>query len=230
MWIVFTESAGRAFLSLGILSTTTAILVSWLQLGNHAMVYQFTISLLAANTYFGLWVPHILLDNRNLRILAERDVLTGAQTRQYFIKNVKNEISRCRRINQPLSLALFDIDGFKQINDTFGHTVADKVLTTVSQHVSKEIRPADLIGRFGGDEFMLLLPSDDLQHAIQAAERIRDSIECLSIPSLERNITCSFGVVEITSDDTFVSAFERADNFLLDAKKCGKNQVKPILQ
>lgn len=230
MWIVFTESAGRAFLSLGILSTTTAILVSWLQLGNHAMVYQFTISLLAANTYFGLWVPHILLDNRNLRILAERDVLTGAQTRQYFIKNVKNEISRCRRINQPLSLALFDIDGFKQINDTFGHTIGDKVLTTISEHVRKEIRPADLIGRFGGDEFMLLLPSDDLPHAVQAAERIRSSIECLKIPSLEITITCSFGVVEITSNDTFVSAFERADNFLLEAKKCGKNQVKPILQ
>ncbi|NIY94042.1 sensor domain-containing diguanylate cyclase [Vibrio diazotrophicus] len=227
MWIVFTESAGRAFLSLGLLSTSTAILVSWLQLGHHAMVYQFTISLLAANTYFGLWVPHILLDNRNLRILAERDVLTGAQTRQYFIKNVKNEISRCRRVNQPLSLALFDIDGFKQINDTVGHTIGDKVLTAVSQHVGKEIRPADLIGRFGGDEFMLLLPNDDLKHAIQAAERIRESIECLSIPSLERSITCSFGVVEISPKDTFVSAFERADNFLLEAKKSGKNQVKP---
>ena len=89
------------------------------------------------------------------------------------------------------------------------------------------LNPDSTIARFGGDEFMLLLPSDDLIHAIQAAERIRDSIECLSIPSLERNITCSFGVVEISPEDTFVSAFERADNFLLEAKKSGKNQVKP---
>ncbi len=227
MWIVFTESAGRAFLSLALLSTSTAILVSWLQLGNHAMVYQFTISLLAANTYFGLWVPHILIDNRNLRVLAERDVLTGAQTRQFFIKNVKNEINRCRRFGQPLSLTLFDIDGFKHINDTFGHTIGDKVLTVVAQNVAKEIRPADLIGRFGGDEFMLLLPGDDLSHAMQAAERIRVSIEALKFPSLEKSITCSFGVVEIGPQDTFVSAFERADNFLLEAKKNGKNQVNP---
>nr|QIH44569.1 sensor domain-containing diguanylate cyclase [Vibrio ziniensis] len=230
MWIVFTESAARAFLSLALLSTTTAILVSWLQLGNHAMVYQFTISLLAANTYFGLWVPHILIDNRNLRVLAERDVLTGTQTRQFFIKNVKNEINRCRILNQPLSLALFDIDGFKQINDTFGHTIGDKVLTVVSQHVGKEIRPADLIGRFGGDEFMLLLPGDDLSQAIQAAERIRVRIETMKFPSLDKNITCSFGIVEIQANDTFVSAFERADNFLLQAKKKGKNQVNPPLQ
>ncbi|MFV0449773.1 MAG: diguanylate cyclase [Vibrio sp.] len=227
MWIVFTESAGRAFLSLALLSTSTAILISWLQLDNHAMVYQFTISLLAANTYFGLWVPHILIDNRNLRILAERDVLTGAQTRQFFIKNVRNEINRCRRFDQPLSLTLFDIDGFKLINDTLGHTIGDKVLTLVAQHVSKEIRPADLIGRFGGDEFMLLLPGDDLSHAIQAADRIRVSIEATKFPSLEKKVTCSFGVVEIDIQDTFVSAFERADNFLLEAKKAGKNRVKP---
>jgi len=228
MWIVFTETATRAFLSLALLSAVTALLIAWLDLGNQAMVYQFTISLLAANTYFGLWVPHILLDNKNLRLLAERDVLTGSQTRQFFIRNVKNEVNRCRRAGQPLSLVLFDIDGFKQINDNYGHSIGDKVLTAVANYVEREIRPADILGRFGGDEFMLLLPGDNLNSAIQAAERIRKSIEGMNFPSLERPITCSFGVVEVEPEDTFVSTFERADNFLLEAKKCGKNQVKPM--
>ncbi len=229
MWIVFTENPSRAFLSLALLSFVTAILISSLQLGNHAMVYQFTISLLAANTYFGLWVPHILLDNKNLRVLVERDVLTGSQTRQFFIKNVNNEINRCRRSNQPLSLALFDIDGFKHINDTNGHTVGDRVLTTITSYVSEEIRPSDIIGRFGGDEFMLLFPGDNLESAVQAAERIRKSINEMIITPLNEPVTCSFGVVEIEPNDNFVSAFERADNHLLEAKQCGKNQVKPSL-
>ncbi len=227
MWIVFTESAGRSFLSLALLSTTTALLIAWLDLGHHALVYQFTISLLAANTYFGLWVPHILLDNKNLRILAEKDVLTGTQTRQFFIKNVNNEINRCRRANQSLSLALFDIDGFKQINDTQGHSAGDQVLSAVSSLVKGEIRPADIIGRFGGDEFMLLFPGDDLTSALQAAERIRKKISEMSFPALQHSVTCSFGVVEIELTDTFVSSFERADHFLLNAKKSGKNRVEP---
>lgn len=228
MWIVFTENPSRAFLSLAILSTASAILISSLQLGNHALIYQFTISLLAANTYFGLWVPHILLDNKNLRILAERDVLTGAQTRQFFIKNVNNEINRCRRANHPLSLVLFDIDGFKQINDTQGHSVGDQVLTAICQHVNDEIRPGDIIGRFGGDEFMLLFPGDDLHNSCLAAERIRKSIAEMKFAWINDPITCSFGVVEILNDDTFVSAFERADNLLFDAKRSGKNKVEPI--
>ncbi len=227
MWIVFTENPSRAFLSLAILSTVTAILIASLELGSHALVYQFTISLLAANTYFGLWVPHILLDNKNLRVLAERDVLTGAQTRQFFIKNVNVEINRCRRANQPLSLALFDIDGFKQINDKNGHSVGDQVLSAVCTDVANEIRPADIIGRFGGDEFMLLFPGDNLESAVQAAERIRHSISQMSFNFVDQSVTCSFGVVEIEPSDTFVTAFEKADNFLLEAKKSGKNQVKP---
>lgn len=227
MWIVFTESAGRSFLSLALLSTMTALLISWLDLGHHALVYQFTISLLAANTYFGLWVPHILLDNKNLRILAEKDVLTGAQTRQFFIKNVNTEINRCRRANQPLSLALFDIDGFKQINDTQGHSAGDQVLSAVANLVKQEIRPADIIGRFGGDEFMLLFPGDDLSNATQAAERIRKNISEMNFLQVKHAVTCSFGVVEIELTDTFVSSFERADNLLLKAKKSGKNRVEP---
>ncbi len=165
----------------------------------------------------------------NLRILAEKDVLTGAQTRQFFIKNVNNEINRCRRANQALSLALFDIDGFKQINDTQGHSAGDQVLSAVANLVREEIRPADIVGRFGGDEFMLLFPGDDLSSAIQAAERIRKNISEMSFPSLKHAVTCSFGVVEIELTDTFVSSFERADHFLLNAKKSGKNRVEPSL-
>lgn len=226
MWIVFTETASRSFASLTILSTLTAVLVDVLALSDRAMVYQFTIYLLAANTYFGLWVPHILVDNQKLRRLSEQDLLTDVQTRQFFIRNVHDEVIRARRYNQPISLILFDVDRFKAINDNYGHFVGDKVLIAISEQVRKDIRPSDKIGRFGGDEFMLLLPGDDLSAAEHVADRLCRAIATLTIEGLDEPVTCSFGVAEIKGNDNFVSAFEQADKLLLEAKRKGRNQVR----
>lgn len=226
MWIVFTETATRSFVSLALLSTLTAVFVDVLGLSNRAMVYQFTIYLLAANTYFGLWVPHILVDNQKLQRLSEQDILTDVQTRQFFIRNVHDEVIRARRYNQPVSMVLFDVDNFKAINDNHGHIVGDKVLIAIANLVKQEIRPSDKIGRFGGDEFMLLLPGDDLSGAIRVAERLRQAIGHLYIDDFGDIVTCSFGVTEMKSNDNFVSAFEQADKLLLAAKKEGRHRVK----
>lgn len=226
MWIVFTETASRSFISLAVLSTLTAVLVDVLGLSERAMVYQFTIYLLAVNTYFGLWVPHILVDNQKLRRLSEQDILTDVQTRQFFIRNVHDEVVRARRYNQPISMILFDIDKFKVINDNYGHIIGDKVLIAIANLVKQEIRPSDKIGRFGGDEFMLLLPGDDLPGALQVAERLCEAIGKLRVHGMSDIVTCSFGVTEIKDNDNFVSAFEQADKLLLEAKKEGRHRVK----
>lgn len=225
MWIVFTETATRSFFSLALLSTLTAILIAWLNLSDKAMVYQFTIYLLAANTYFGLWVPHILIDNQKLRRLAEQDMLTEVQSRGFFIRNAKDEIIRAHRYNQPISLLLFDVDHFKKINDTHGHIVGDKILMQVAGLVDETIRASDLVGRFGGDEFMVLLPGDNQVQAIQLAERLRQAVACCQFDELDHAITCSFGVTQIEQSDSFSTAFEKADNRLLEAKRAGRNQV-----
>ncbi|WGY44982.1 diguanylate cyclase [Vibrio sp. ABG19] len=225
MWIVFTETATRSFLSLALLSTLTALLIAWLGLSEKAMVYQFTIYLLAANTYFGLWVPHILVDNQKLRRLSEQDMLTEVESRGYFIRNAKEEIVRAKRYNQPISLLLFDVDNFKAINDTYGHSVGDKVLTHIARLVDETIRASDKVGRFGGDEFMVLLPGDEEQQALLLAERLRHAVACADFDELDYPVTCSFGIAEVHENDTFSSAFEQADNCLLEAKRAGRNQV-----
>lgn len=225
MWIVFTETATRSFLSLALLSTLSALLISWLELSDKAMVYQFTIYLLAANTYFGLWVPHILIDNQKLRRLAEQDMLTEVQSRGFFIRNAKDEIIRAHRYNQPISLLLFDVDNFKAINDTHGHVVGDKVLTQIAGLVDKTIRASDKVGRFGGDEFMVLLPGDDIDQALLLAERLRQAVACCKLDQLDQSITCSFGVTQIHDNESFANAFEKADNNLLQAKRAGRNRV-----
>ena len=120
---------------------------------------------------------------------------------------------------------MFDIDHFKSINDTYGHDVGDSVLREISALVRSDIRRSDFFARWGGEEFMVLLPASDMDRAVEAAERLREAVEASDFTGVPRQITSSFGVAmrrPAESSDEFV---KRVDQALYDAKEAGRNQV-----
>ena len=160
--------------------------------------------------------------------LADTDDLTGIWNKRHFRRQLPQEIERARTFNVPLSLLLFDIDDFKQINDGFGHVMGDVVLSELCAVVRETLRPTDTIARFGGDEFAVILPHTDLAGATAVAERILLRVRALTIPTDEEAaIQCSIsiGLAEFVRDDASASdLIRRADERLYLAKRQGKNR------
>ena len=137
----------------------------------------------------------------------------------------QRELSKPSAKQAPLSLVIFDIDFFKKINDTFGHGVGDEVLVKVAWTVKHALRPQDSAARWGGEEFVLLLPGSDLQAAQTQAEALRQMIEALQFEAIGRPVTISMGVASYENSDSFESLLEKADARLYKAKLAGRNQV-----
>jgi diguanylate cyclase (GGDEF)-like protein len=161
--------------------------------------------------------------------LAETDDLTGIWNKRFFRRQLPLEIERARTYNIPLSLLLFDIDDFKQINDSLGHVIGDVVLSELCGAVRETLRPPDVIARFGGDEFAVILPHTDVAGACSVAERILHKVRTLTIPTDEEGaVRCSISIGVAEYDDrTDVTASElvqRADEQLYKAKRSGKNR------
>ena len=163
-----------------------------------------------------------------IRNLADTDDLTGIWNRRYFRRQLPQEIERARTFNVPLSLLLFDIDEFKQINDSFGHVIGDVVLSELCGCVRETLRPTDMIARYGGDEFAVILPHTDIAGASAVAERILKRVRALTIPTDEESaIRCSIsiGVAEyLREDPTTSDIVRRADERLYSSKRGGKNR------
>jgi diguanylate cyclase (GGDEF)-like protein len=156
---------------------------------------------------------------------ATTDPLTGLYNRLKFNQEMAGEILRSDRYNSPFSLMLFDIDQFKKVNDTHGHQMGDKVLIQLSRLVLALIRSTDLLARWGGEEFVILLPGSDGQMASQAAEKLRDGIGH-GVFETVGTVTCSFGVAQYVEGDTAELLIGRADDALYRAKINGRNQVE----
>ena len=174
------------------------------------------------------------LNHERLKQVGLTDPLTGVFNRRYFESRCQEEISHTRRHKAPLSCMFLDIDKFKRINDTYGHAAGDVVLRTVSQLIKSGLRGNDVMARFGGEEFVVLLPQTGLQTACEIAERIRISVAAYSHPvSAKENlaVTISIGVAqapdELDEDDMAVAhkMLAAADTAVYQAKKSGRNKV-----
>lgn len=161
--------------------------------------------------------------------LAETDELTQTNNRRQLFALGKREFNHARRYRQPLSVIMLDIDNFKKINDTYGHAVGDVVLYELTQYCLSNIRKVDILGRYGGEEFVILLPNTDSVRSAELANRLCDFVEINPISTKigAINITISLGVAEIAPDTPNLAALvDQADTALYNAKKKGKNRVE----
>jgi len=161
---------------------------------------------------------------RKLKELALTDELTGLPNRRALMEMLELEIERARRHRRPLSFALLDLDDFKQINDTYGHLVGDRVLRELAFLIRRNLRSTDVVGRFGGEEFMIIMPETDFNRAVYIMERIRRSTEQTFFDPVG-SLSISIGVTEFREEDTLQTLIARADEHLYTAKREGKNRV-----
>jgi diguanylate cyclase (GGDEF)-like protein/PAS domain S-box-containing protein len=162
--------------------------------------------------------------NAELQRLATTDTLTGVWNRRHFEQVVAAEIQRAGRYGEPLSLLLFDIDHFKAINDTHGHLVGDQVLIGLSHRVRDHLRDVDILARWGGEEFVVMLPHCDGDQARHLAEKLRALIAAEPFPGVGQ-VTSSFGVAQFRPPESADAWLNRADDALYRAKAAGRNRV-----
>lgn len=162
--------------------------------------------------------------NRLLQESASTDALTGIRNRQFFNQRILEEIERAVRYKSKLSLLIIDLDLFKRINDTYGHSAGDNVILSVTDTLKKKIRKVDILARWGGEEFVILLPEIGLKEAVIVAEKLRHEAELL-IHLDKETVTISIGVSTWMTSDTCESWFKRTDSALYNAKQQGRNQV-----
>ncbi len=160
-----------------------------------------------------------------LEYQANHDQLTGLYNRQKFNDIFTKEMRRCKRYSSFLSVILFDIDNFKTVNDNYGHEAGDDVLRKIANIISVNLRETDSLVRWGGEEFIVLLPETDLQTASSVAEKLLESLSVLTFNFMPEKITASFGVATLNETDSESSLISRADEMLYKAKRNGKNRV-----
>jgi diguanylate cyclase (GGDEF)-like protein/PAS domain S-box-containing protein len=163
--------------------------------------------------------------------LAHTDALTGIHNRRHLFELGEREFNIAMRYRHPLSVIMFDIDHFKKVNDTFGHAVGDQMLQLVTRVACAELRSTDVIGRYGGEEFVIILPMTNAQQAYPLAERIRLEVQAVRVTTIkgEASVTLSIGIVEVF-DGMQVESIEKlinaADEVMYTAKQAGRNRTK----
>ena len=166
---------------------------------------------------------------RELQRLAREDALTGLANRRHFRDEAERTIARSSRYEEALSLIMLDIDRFKRINDSRGHNIGDEVLKETVQRCLGGLRGTDLLARWGGEEFIALLPHTHLAEALQVAERLRETLAASPIASSSGPVpaTLSGGVAQWQSGETLDAMLSRADAALYRAKQEGRNRILP---
>lgn len=170
----------------------------------------------------------LLLDaNYKLHLMAITDPLTQLYNRSFLQEQLSREVARSKISRNSVSIIVCDIDNFKSFNDEFGHIEGDNMLIQISEIIKSEVRQVDTVARFGGEEFVIILPSTSKKEATVVAERIRKNIEALSEEKFRKRITLTFGVASFPEDARDeIELLRRADRVLLEAKLAGKNRVE----
>ena len=161
------------------------------------------------------------------REVAQIDPLTFLLNRRMIVKELQSEVIRAVRYNSPLSISVMDIDYFKSVNDTYGHLVGDEVLRQVAYQLRDHTRQPDIAGRYGGEEFLILLPNSDLKAAAEQASRLCRQISQAVVQVQEHSIhvTVSIGIAQFRHEvDTWDTLLNRSDNAMYEAKRAGRNR------
>jgi diguanylate cyclase (GGDEF)-like protein len=171
---------------------------------------------------------HMMRDlNERLQWLSSRDVLTALPNRRFTLQRLNEEFARAQRTGRAFSIILGDIDHFKDINDTLGHEAGDHALAAVAERLAGSVRDYDVCARWGGEEFLVLLPDTALPAACDSAERLRARIadEPFAFDGEQRRITLSFGVGSYAADEGLAALIKRVDDALYAAKRDGRDRV-----
>ncbi len=162
-----------------------------------------------------------------IRWLSVTDGLTGLHNRRHFFEEAEKEVERAERYRRPVTAIMLDVDFFKRVNDTHGHAAGDEVLRKIASCCRSEVRELDILGRYGGEEFVILLTESDIERACQVAERLRARIEAFPfvVKDVSLRLTASLGVAERRMGESVESVLDRADQALYLAKQRGRNLV-----
>ena len=189
-------------------------------------------ALLSANQDLNNLIRELNVKNKELKRanakiieISRTDPLTGLANRRYFAERLKETMSLSTRNSKPLSLIMTDIDHFKKVNDTFGHDIGDTVLKGYAELMIKGSRKEDLVVRFGGEEFIILLPLTSIQEAFTIAERIRISLSKTDLIGGNNFITASYGISQLIENEKSKHFIKRADDALYMAKNSGRNKT-----
>lgn len=165
--------------------------------------------------------------SESLREASLHDPLTGLGNRRFLLERLKTENERARRRKSPYSVVILDADHFKLINDRFGHEAGDSVLCEIAEAIASSLREYDHCGRWGGEEFLILLPETGGEEAHQVAERVRRAIEAIiPVKAQGSSISASLGIATWHPDESHSETINRADTALLRAKALGRNRVE----
>jgi diguanylate cyclase (GGDEF)-like protein len=201
-------------------------------IGDLTIHHVYGLSMLILASALSIFLYHVLIptliqygaEKRAFQLLAVTDHLTGVANRRGLTEKLSEEIARSKRYEERFSVLLLDLDHFKQINDEYGHEMGDKILIEVTEILQEQRRQADTVGRWGGEEFLMILPHNNAQEAVEAASRIRKTIEDHEFPNA-LDVTVSIGVTEYREGESIEQLVARADTAMYQAKDKGRNRV-----
>lgn len=200
----------------------------WLKLDFQIINFEGPLFVLGTSIFVVAWARE--RSELHHKMAADTDVLTGLASRRAFLASAERVLERCRLSGTPCAVVVFDLDHFKNINDTFGHHVGDRVLETFGTVINRALRPQDIIGRIGGEEFAALASGSDIAVGVALADRVRKAFgeAAQTVDELSINCTLSAGVSAYAEDDNLSTLLRRADSALYRAKLRGRNRVEAI--
>jgi len=196
------------------------------ELVSAALVVASSVWFATAASYISNLRARLSASLQQIAALATHDALTGLSNRRQIDLDLEAAVNNARRHGAPLCVALVDVDHFKTVNDRFGHAIGDEVLMAMAGCLAGSLRAGDRLGRFGGEEFLLVLPSASMAQASSLVERLRSRLEALQLlPDGEPAVTASFGLAAWRGDESAADLVRRTDQALYRAKNAGRNRV-----